>query len=114
MKKNNTITDILMEAKMPIVSRLNCILSQATYYSKFTSNNTLCAGFRNGISVCNGDSGGGLIFPKTGTSGVDTVWELRGIVSNTFGKDGICDPDYYVIFTDAAKYLDWIKDIIKK
>lgn len=67
-----------------------------------------------GTSVCNGDSGGGLVFPKPGTSGPNTVWEIRGIVSNTVPKpDNTCDPAYYVIFTDVAKYLDWIQDKTK-
>lgn len=49
------------------------------------------------------------MFPKNGTVGGETVWQIRGIVSNTIGKSGVCDPTYYGIFTDVAKYLDWIK-----
>ncbi|KAG5880881.1 Chymotrypsinogen B2 [Gonioctena quinquepunctata] len=109
---NNDQTDLLMQAAMPIVDTLTCIYAHREVFAHFTNPNNFCAGFANGTSVCNGDSGGGLVFRKDGTTGANTVWQLRGIVSNTVAKEGrVCDPNYYVIFTDVAKYLDWIKDI---
>lgn len=64
-----------------------------------------------GTSVCNGDSGGGLYFQKRNSNPTKPTWQLRGIVSNTVPKEGfVCDPLYYVIFTDVAKYLEWIKN----
>ncbi|CAH1184636.1 unnamed protein product [Phyllotreta striolata] len=106
----NKMTDLLMSAGMEVVDRLDCILSRPQYYSLLVNKDNFCAGFRNGTSVCNGDSGGGLIFPRAGTRGLDTIWEIRGIVSNSVGTlDRSCDPKHYVIFTDVAQYLDWIK-----
>lgn len=57
-----------------------------------------------GTSVCNGDSGGGMVFVR------NHRWYLRGIVSLTVAKDGlrVCDTRHYVVFTDVAKYSDFI------
>lgn len=57
-----------------------------------------------GTSVCNGDSGGGMVFIR------NHRWYLRGIVSLTVAKDGlrVCDTKHYVVFTDVAKYTDFI------
>lgn len=59
-----------------------------------------------GTSVCNGDSGGGMYFEQDG------LYKIRGIVSLTVSRSdaNICNPQQYVIFTDAAKYLDWISE----
>eukprot|EP00102_Acyrthosiphon_pisum_P007886 XP_003243712.1 PREDICTED: CUB and peptidase domain-containing protein 1-like [Acyrthosiphon pisum] len=91
-------------AKMPVVSQQTCLWSYPQFYSEFTSDKTFCAGFRNGTSVCNGDSGGGMVFAR------NHRWYLRGIVSLTVAKDGlrVCDTRHYVVFTDVAKYTDFI------
>lgn len=45
-------------------------------------------------------------------------WYIRGIVSNSikdpedFGAD-TCTLRNYVIFTDAAKYVTWMKSVMK-
>ncbi|KAF5284203.1 hypothetical protein FQR65_LT00203 [Abscondita terminalis] len=62
--ETGTVTETLMQAKMPVVSYETCIYSFPDFYSRFSSQNTYCAGFRNGTSVCNGDSGGGMVFRK--------------------------------------------------
>lgn len=112
--KGHSTTDLLMQANMPVISTLDCIYSYPEFYSLYTNKVTnFCAGSANGMSVCLGDSGGGLIFPKSGTTGANTVWQLRGIVSNSVSRGDSCDPNKYVIFTDASKYLDWIAKTIK-
>ncbi|CAH2230296.1 jg20043 [Pararge aegeria aegeria] len=48
----------LRKAKMPIISESTCIKSNPVFYSKLLTNNKkFCAGYRNGTSACNGDSG---------------------------------------------------------
>lgn len=66
--------------------------------------------------MCNGDSGGGLVFPKPGSSAQNPVWQLRGLVSVGVALQGLgsCDTTNYAIFTDVAKYTSWIRDIIKR
>lgn len=67
-------------------------------------------GDRNGVGPCLGDSGGGLYILEGGR------WRLRGVVSLSLrpeNGDKTCNLDEYVIFTDAAKYLPWIKGIVQ-
>ncbi|CAK1541815.1 unnamed protein product [Leptosia nina] len=101
-------TEELTLVEMPVVDHLTCIRSYSEFFSRFTSDDTYCAGFRDGTSVCNGDSGGGMVFKMQGT------WYLRGLVSLSVAKHNEyrCDTSHYVIFTDLAKFLPWIKDQI--
>uniref|UniRef100_A0A182LSL4 Peptidase S1 domain-containing protein n=1 Tax=Anopheles culicifacies TaxID=139723 RepID=A0A182LSL4_9DIPT len=64
-----------------------------------------CAGKRDGVGACNGDSGGGMFFNYDGT------WYIRGLVSFTKPREDahICDTKEYTAFTDVAKYLKWIE-----
>ncbi|KAJ1524095.1 hypothetical protein ONE63_010631 [Megalurothrips usitatus] len=100
------ISNELRVANMPIVSQETCLRSNVFYHA-FTSNTTFCAGFRNGTSVCNGDSGGGL-FLQDG----DGRWRIRGIVSVSMFNvnDQSCDSYNYAVFTDVAQYLPWLRE----
>ncbi|CAH1132378.1 unnamed protein product [Ceutorhynchus assimilis] len=104
----------LMQTELPIVSTATCLFSNRNFFSQFMTNENFCVGFRNDTAVCNGDSGGGMVFKRPGTSGENTIWQLRGLVSLGVVKQTqtICDPKQYSIFTDVAKYLSWIKDNI--
>nr|XP_019558146.2 transmembrane protease serine 9-like isoform X1 [Aedes albopictus] len=99
------VSEELSFAQMPVVAHETCIWSNRDFFSKVTSNTSYCAGFRNGTSVCNGDSGGGMVFKQSNR------WYLRGIVSVSAAlQDKItCDPNHYAVFTDVAKFLRWIK-----
>lgn len=57
-------------------------------------------------SLGNGDSGGGFYIRNTQTS----QYTIIGIISAAIQKDNQCDPDYYAIFTNVAKFLVWIKE----
>ncbi|KAJ8963549.1 hypothetical protein NQ314_005554 [Rhamnusium bicolor] len=117
--ENGKITEELTKAHMPVASQETCIYSFPDFYSRFSSERTFCAGFRNGkniirTSVCNGDSGGGMIFPKAGSDSNNPVWQIRGLVSISVALQDTfkCDSKHYVVFTDIAKYLDWIKNAL--
>lgn len=43
------VTEALTQARMPVVSKDTCIYSFPEFYSKFTTQKTYCAGFRNGL-----------------------------------------------------------------
>lgn len=46
---------------------------------------------------------------------IDGVWHLRGLVSLGLSKDNeaVCDPNHFVVFTDLAKFLPWIRENIE-
>lgn len=64
-----------------------------------------------GSSVCDGDSGGGLVFKS------DNKWYLRGIVSVGIGikKEGAvktCDSQAYSLYTRVSSHMEWVQDVI--
>lgn len=111
--EHGEITDGLHKAAMPIVSTESCIYSYPDFFARFTSNSTFCAGYRNGTSACNGDSGSGMVFSKIDHR--TTRWQLRGIVSLSVAlqNEAKCNTSHYVVFTDVAKHVDWIKEQIR-
>ncbi|XP_004928951.1 clotting factor C isoform X2 [Bombyx mori] len=99
-------TEELSLVEMPVVDTETCIRSYSEFFVRFTSEYTYCAGYRDGTSVCNGDSGGGMVF-KFGES-----WYLRGLVSLSVARQNECrcDPSHYVVFSDLAKFLPWLQE----
>jgi len=61
-----------------------------------------------GSSVCDGDSGGGLVFESGG------LWYLRGIVSVSLGigSDFYCNQNLYSLYTQVSNYMPWIQDVM--
>lgn len=83
-----------------------CFKANETYRS-LSSNRTFCAGDKHvtGRSPCNGDSGAGLMLYR------NKRWVLRGIVSASLASTNSktsCHDNDFVIYTDVAKFLDWI------
>ncbi|KAJ6630488.1 Chymotrypsinogen B [Pseudolycoriella hygida] len=108
---------ILKQASMRIVDSIDCLRSDSSTYGIYLTQNNFCAGYRNGTSVCRGDSGGSLVLEQS-----DEVFYIRGIVSATpviieqglsNAGNAACDSMKFAIFTDVAQYLPWIRDNIK-
>ncbi|KAI4455112.1 modular serine protease [Holotrichia oblita] len=114
--EKDKLSEELTILNIPIVPKDVCIYSLPDFYSKFTTPDSYCAGFSNGTSVCNGDSGGGMVFQKTGEQPDRKAFHLRGLVSLsvTLKDKAKCDPSHYVVFTDVAKYLEFIKKAMMK
>ncbi|XP_052902032.1 uncharacterized protein LOC128309635 [Anopheles moucheti] len=102
--ETDEVSDTLREITIPIVSHFTCIESNRGLFGSQLTSNMFCAGKRDGISACNGDSGGGLFFKY------NDVWFVRGVVSFTKPRQNtrLCDTNEYTVFTDVAKYLSWI------
>ncbi|XP_050356539.1 chymotrypsin-like elastase family member 2A [Nymphalis io] len=112
---NNALTHQLRQAKMPIVSENTCIKSHPLFYANVLNGNKFCAGYHNGTSACNGDSGSAFqVFvadKKQDSNSITTgSWYVRGIVSVAVASADhkTCDPKQYVVFTDVEKYRLWI------
>lgn len=95
----------LKQATMPIVSTEKCARSDPQFFSEYVSEKAFCAGSLNGTGPCKGDSGGGLVVKRNNS------WYLRGIVSVSAApkKGSVCNNHQYIVFTDTAKYTDFIK-----
>uniref|UniRef100_A0A182QST2 Peptidase S1 domain-containing protein n=1 Tax=Anopheles farauti TaxID=69004 RepID=A0A182QST2_9DIPT len=95
-------SDYLLDAEVPVVDLWHCLESNRDAFGQHLARTMLCAGARDGVGPCNGDSGGGLFFR------FGTVWFIRGIVSFAPNLDGVtkCDPTQYTVYTDVDKYLD--------
>ncbi|XP_068624117.1 chymotrypsin-like elastase family member 2B [Battus philenor] len=113
--QTNELSTQLRQASMPIVPENICYKSNPLFYAKVLNDNKFCAGSKNGTSACNGDSGGGFfVFSPDARHSTEPnapgSWFLKGIVSLTVSKREarICDPTQYVVFTDVAKYKEWI------
>lgn len=97
-------SQILMEAKMPIVTDEKCKKQNG----KTVTDNMFCAGNEPGAiqSGCRGDSGGPFVCSQDFEH-----WTLMGVVSWGSRK---CDPsDKYTVFAKVTKYVNWIKTSVK-
>ncbi|XP_058834733.1 clotting factor G beta subunit-like [Topomyia yanbarensis] len=105
--ENNTVSDVLKAANVPIVTKDVCIRSNLEAFARSVTDEMFCAGYRNGTNACNGDSGGGLF------RNVQGRWYLLGIISFTAAKkqnENLCSSTDYTAFVNVAKYREWIKE----
>lgn len=102
-KTENGETTYLRAATVPIIDSNLC----DTAYQKITggiASNQMCAGYfriPNGQDSCQGDSGGPFAIKG----------RLAGIVSWGFG---CANPNYPGVYTEIAKYRDWIDQNIQE
>lgn len=103
-EKGQITTPEPKKIQAPIVSESACLRSSDTF-SKITSNRTFCAGNQDGTGPCNGDSGSGFAMKW------QDKWTLKGLVSIAAADpiQNTCDLKQFVVFTDVAKYVDWLK-----
>lgn len=104
-RENQTIgisNELPRKIEIPIIDDKVCyehepLLARAGWTESF------CAG-REGVSVCDGDSGSGLHVKW------NNKYYLRGIVSSAVLHED-CVHGYYAIYTDTTKYVSFIKAI---
>nr|XP_046488012.1 uncharacterized protein LOC124221770 [Neodiprion pinetum] len=103
---------VLQTLTLPYISYNQCKSSKNNAEAEvFISNDKFCAGYTNGSAVCEGDSGGGLVFQK------NDLWYVMGIVSVGLGVDisngeRTCDKYSYSLYTKVSTYMSWIQDVI--
>jgi secreted trypsin-like serine protease len=97
------------DLKLPAVTNDQC--TEADYlFDELISDRTFCAGFRNeGKSACQGDSGGGFWQYDKFRKG----FSLMGIVSGSINDNTECNINIYSVFTDVAKFVDWINENVE-
>lgn len=55
-----------------------------------------------------------MVFLKENSSRYNPVFQLRGLVSISVAlqNQSKCDASHYVVFTDVAQYLDWVRTVM--
>ncbi|KAG5677955.1 hypothetical protein PVAND_007668 [Polypedilum vanderplanki] len=96
--------NIAREIEVKIKTNEECFLKKAEL-AKISSLNTFCAGNDHG-GVCRGDSGSGLYINH------QNRWYLQGIVSSSLVDNNECDTSNDAVYTNVAKFIDWINQMI--
>ncbi|XP_017462117.1 PREDICTED: serine protease gd-like [Rhagoletis zephyria] len=102
IESNEDISPLPKMVDVTIVSKNDCMCSSATFQQLITDN-TICAGNRDGTGPCVGDSGGGLMMQRGGR------WVLRGIVSVGQSSRQRCNLYEYVLYCDVVKHMTWVR-----
>jgi secreted trypsin-like serine protease len=99
------------QLELPVVRASYCY-TRYPYLAFVSSEKNFCAGFENkGKGTCLGDSGSGLYFHDLSQS----PWIVRGIVSGSLtDNDGQCDVNAFQLYTDVARFAEWIGKVIEK
>lgn len=103
---------VLQTITVPFISRLKCREATTIHGSENSiTYDKFCAGYTNGSSVCDGDSGGGLVFKW------NSLWYLKGIVSVSVGTKvvggaGQCDSSTYALYTCVTRHMSWVERFI--
>lgn len=98
---NNQASEQLKIVELPTVDRDKCIGDSGYGFADFVTADRFCAGYLGAkISACQGDSGGGLVFPKFIDQKIRFF--LRGIVSVGANNLGSCDSGKYTTFTNVV------------
>lgn len=110
ISENDTNSDSLRMAQLPVVANEECVKLQPRDFQKYVTFTTFCAGWGNGTSVCNGDSGGGLMFLSRNRES----WKVQGVVSLSPRRQStfFCDPFKYTVFTKVGLYAKWIRFVL--
>ncbi|KAL1391463.1 hypothetical protein pipiens_003163 [Culex pipiens pipiens] len=105
LTESDTLSNELRLAQMPIVRYVDCAMSNPAVFGQLIHTGMFCAGAKNGSSVCNGDSGGGMYVSR------DNQWKLRGVVSFGATRDGtnLCDLYSFAVFVNVPHYKEWIQ-----
>ncbi|KAJ3618905.1 hypothetical protein MTP99_005705 [Tenebrio molitor] len=98
------VSDVLRQLSVPSVPQQTCKKELPVDYKEYLTHDKLCAGYlNNGSSVCNGDSGGGLVFKYSNRFFVAGVVSLAPVAKTT---EGGCDSQQYGLYTVVYKYSD--------
>jgi secreted trypsin-like serine protease len=102
------------ELEVPVVSNSHCFLTVKQLFA-ISSPRTFCAGFINESKApCSGDSSGGFYLRDSSSK----LFNLQGIVvalaNDPDEPTRGCDMNMFSLYTNVAKFVDWIKNEIEK
>ncbi|CAH2101523.1 unnamed protein product [Euphydryas editha] len=110
VSKNGMASQVLKVVELPFVKIEECIAISPPSFREFITSDKICAGYTNGTTLCQGDSGGGLAFPaqERGT----TRYYLRGVVSTAPKNEDLCNVNTLTTFTQIIKHEHFIKEFL--
>ncbi|KAJ3649363.1 hypothetical protein Zmor_021113 [Zophobas morio] len=102
--ENRIPSDVLKELKVPSVSISECRTNLPDDFEIYLTFDKICAGyFAKGVSICKGDSGGGLVFKQSGRYYLIAVTSL---VPSLHDDVGGCDSQNYGLYTKVSSYIN--------
>lgn len=105
------MSQILQQAKVPLIKHKNCRNAFKPLHYDVTSQ-MLCAGYKNGsIDACDGDSGGPLVCSKKDSTTNENIWFLWGAIS--WGV-GCARRNLYGVYASITAMTPWIDSIVFK
>lgn len=109
-KANGSPSDTLKMIDLPVIERRRCSKMLDINFRSFLTSDKFCGGYKNhGVGLCEGDSGGGFVFPKD-PDAIKPIFYLRGIVSTGPNYQGSCDSNEYTLFTNTAHFTELIRE----
>ncbi|XP_063908340.1 mannan-binding lectin serine protease 1-like [Zophobas morio] len=107
-------SDVLKSLKVPVINKTECEHRLSEEDLEYLTYDKLCAGFLDsGMSVCKGDSGGGLVTKQGDRYYITAVVSIAPQVSSR--PTGGCDSQKYGFYTRFSYYIeDFIIDLEAK
>ena len=105
--ENDKLSSTLKAANLPIIGFYECFDSNRDIFFKVLTTDNFCAGYRNGTTLCNGDSGGGIYIKYKNR------WFLTGIVSFSVLRENgqpFCSKNNYGVLVNVPKFSSWLRD----
>jgi secreted trypsin-like serine protease len=105
-RETSHLSNVLRQLRVPSIPNKKCKKDVPEDYRRYITHDKLCAGYlKNGSSVCNGDSGGGLVFKFSNRFFIAGVVSLSPL-ANTAG--GGCNSHQYGVYTVVYNYDHFI------
>nr|XP_032526023.1 modular serine protease-like [Danaus plexippus plexippus] len=108
--KNGKASQVLKVVDLPYVKIEDCYAMSPPTFRAYITSDKICAGYTNGTTLCQGDSGGGLAFPAYELN--TQRYYLRGIVSTAPRNDDLCNAHTLTTFTAVSKHEHFIKQYL--
>lgn len=102
--------------QVPLVATDECAGAMPPNARRFVTPDKFCTGYmRRNVSLCKGDSGGGLVTPRVPALGMkkDGALYLQGLVSSGDTENSSCNSNAYTIITNVHFYQEFIRYTIQ-
>ncbi|CAG7676860.1 unnamed protein product, partial [Allacma fusca] len=109
--ESNRVSKYLKYAAFPVISNRDCSITLGINIE----GNEFCAGYQNGTSTCEGDSGSRLVFSEDSSTSEIQTYTLKGIVSRGLGSvTNDCVTNAVNVFTHFDAFGAWILETLSR